>query len=147
MMQIMDLRHDSFRYFFIFLIPIFFVFVSVRALWHFHYQRWICYMEARRGNGGQQGGDGRPEDAPGAPDDPERLRRLIRESLKQLILRYDDRYLGGRGQCGRWNLNNPSELAEAAHEVALDFGYMSPDSTVRSLKGLLRLRHGKEGQS
>lgn len=76
--------------------------------------------------------------APGAPDDPERLRRLIRESLKQLILRYDDRYLGGRGQCGRWNLNNPSELAEAAHEVALDFGYMSPDSTVRSLKGLLR---------
>ena len=95
-------------------------------------------MEARRGTGGQQGGDGRPEDAPGAPDDPERLRRLIRESLKQLILRYDDRYLGGRGQCGRWNLNNPSELAEAAHEVALDFGYMSPDSTVRSLKGLLR---------
>lgn len=39
-------------------------------------------MEARRVNGGQQGGDGRPEDAPGAPDDPEAAKTAYQRILE-----------------------------------------------------------------
>ena len=136
MQGIIDLHHEIF----FFLIPIF-VFVSrilVRA-WQKSQRAYTHLMERQAPRIGIAGPSAPDRGVPDSEDDRERQRAKIRRMIALTLRRYCAHYCGGRGLCGKYCARGRAEFhfLAAAHQIAQEFFYESPQADVRTLVDLL----------